>query len=165
MEIAKDKVVGIDYKLTDEDGQVLDTSEGGEPLYYLHGTGAIIVGLEGSLEGKRTGDQLQVTVSPADGYGERNEELEQQVPREHFEGVDDLEVGMQFRVPTDDEEDDEYLVVTVVEIEEDVVTIDGNHALAGLTLNFDVTVREVRDATEEELEHGHVHGPGGHEHG
>ena len=163
MEIAKDKVVGIDYKLTDEDGQVLDTSEGQDPLYYLHGTGAIIVGLENSLEGKSTGDQLQVTVNPSDGYGERNEDLEQQVPREQFDGVDDLELGMQFRVPTDDN-DDEGIVVTVVEIADDVVTIDGNHALAGVTLNFDVTVREVRDATEDELTHGHVHGPGGHEH-
>ena len=161
MDISKDKVVAIDYKLTDNDGQVLDSSEGQEPLFYLHGAGNIIPGLENSLEGKSTGDQLQVTVAPAEGYGERNDELKQQVLREQFEGIDDLELGMQFRVPT---ESGQHIVVTVVEIGEDVVTIDGNHALAGVTLNFDVTVREVREATEEELSHGHVHGPGGHEH-
>ena len=161
MKITKDKVVGFDYKLTDSDGQVLDTSEGRQPLYYLHGAGNLIPGLESSLEGKSAGDQLQVTVEPSDGYGERNEALRQDVPRERFQGIDDLQLGMQFRVPTDNGGN---LVVTVVEIDDDVVTLDGHHTLAGVTLNFDVTVREVRDATDDELAHSHVHGPGGHEH-
>lgn len=161
MEITKDKVVVIDYKLTDNDGQELDTSEGREPLHYLHGAGNMIPGLENSLEGKSAGDQLQVTVEPADGYGERNDALQQQVPRDQFADVGDLEIGMQFRVPT---EDGEHIVITVIEIADEVVTVDGNHALAGVTLNFSVTVREVRDATEEELQHGHAHGPGDHSH-
>lgn len=159
MKVEKNKVVEIDYTLTDDDGTVLDTSDGGDPLAYLHGADNIIPGLESALDGKSSGDQLQVAVSPAEAYGERNEDLELVVARDSFEGVDDLEIGMQFRVDGD-EEGDQPRVITVVEIDGDEVTVDGNHPLAGVNLNFDVTVRGIRDATAEELQHGHAHGAG-----
>ena len=118
--------------------------------------GGIIPGLERELEGKDVGDELQVAVAPADAYGQRDEALEQEVGRDQFEDPDELSLGMQFQV----ESDAGPMVVTVVEIDDDVVTIDGNHPLAGVNLNFDVTVREVREATADELSHGHVHGAG-----
>lgn len=157
MQIKKNKVVAIDYTLKSDDGELIDTSEGLEPLAYLHGVGGIIPGLERVLEGKQMGDQLQVKVVPADGYGERDDALEQEVALDQFEDSENLALGMQFQV----ESDEGPMVVTVIEIDDDVVTIDGNHPMAGLNLNFDVTVREVREATEEELSHGHVHGEGG----
>ena len=160
MRIAKNTVVAIDYTLTDDDGHVLDSSDGREPLSYLHGTGGIIPGLERELDGKQAGDELKVAVTPEDGYGQRNEALRQEVPRSQFDEVENLDVGMQFRVDSNAGP----LVITVVEIVDDVVTVDGNHPLAGVNLNFAVTVREVRAATEEELAHGHAHGPGGHAH-
>ena len=160
MLIAENKVVAIDYTLKDDSGQVLDSSEGREPLSYLHGTGGIIPGLERELDGKKPGDELHVAVAPADAYGERNDALRQQVAREQFEGVESLAPGMQFRVKTDGGP----LVVTVTEIADEVVTIDGNHPLAGVNLNFAVKVRDVREATAEELSHGHAHGSGGHAH-
>ncbi len=160
MQIAKDTVVSIDYTLTDDEGQVLDSSEGQTPLSYLHGSGEIIPGLERELDGKRVGDQLQIVVAPEDGYGERNDDLQQEVPREQFDEIEDLDLGMQFQV----ESSDGPLVITIVAIADDIVTVDGNHPLAGVNLNFDITVREVREATPEELAHGHVHGPDGHAH-
>lgn len=160
MQIAKHTVVAIDYVLTDDDGEVIDSSEGREPLSYLHGGSGIIPGLERELEGKQAGDALQVAVTPEDGYGERNDALRQEIPRDQFDGVDDLELGMQFRVDADDGP----MVITIVKLEDEVVTIDGNHPLAGVNLNFAVTVRAVREATEEEIAHGHAHGPGGHSH-
>ena len=160
MQITKNKVVAIDYTLKSDDGELIDTSEGQEPLAYLHGVGGIIPGLERELEGKQPGDQLHVKVAPADAYGERDESLEQEVALEQFEDSENLALGMQFQVDSDDGP----VVVTVVEIDDDVVTIDGNHPMAGVNLNFDVTIREVRDATTDELSHGHVHGAGGGEH-
>jgi len=160
MQVAENKVVAIDYTLKDNEGQTLDTSEGRGPLHYLHGAGNIISGLESALEGKSPGDEFQVQVGPQEGYGERNDQLQQTVPRSDFQGVEDVEVGMRFRVTGEGGE----AVVTVVDVKDDEVTLDGNHPLAGATLNFDVAVREVRDATSEEIEHGHVHGPEGHEH-
>ena len=160
MRIAENTVVAIDYTLTDDDGQVLDTSEGRGPLSYLHGRGGIIPGLERALHDKQVGDRLVVAVPPEEGYGERNEALRQDVPRGQFAEIEDLELGMQFKVDTNAGP----LVITIVEIAEDVITIDGNHSLAGVNLNFAVTVRDVRTATEDELAHGHVHGPGGHSH-
>ncbi len=153
MRIAKNTVVAIDYTLTDDEGRTVDSSEGREPLSYLHGSGGIIPGLERELEGKAVGDQLQVTVAPADAYGERNESLRQNLPRDQFGGIAELSVGMQFRVDSDNGP----MVITIVEVAEEVVTIDANHPLAGVNLNFDVTVREIRDATADEIEHGHVH--------
>ena len=158
MQIAENKVVAIDYKLTDEDGKLLDSSEGREPLHYLHGANNIIPGLESALSGKASGDEVEVVVSPGDGYGERNEKLRQTMPKTDF--PEEVEVGMQFRASGDGQD----VIVTVVDVKDDAVTIDGNHPLAGITLHFDVTVREVREASEEELAHGHVHGPGGHQH-
>ena len=158
MQVSKHKVVSIDYTLKADDGRVIDSSQGGTPLSYLHGEGNIIPGLERALEGKAQGEQLQVSVAPADGYGERVDELRQIVSRAEFGDVD-LEVGMQFRASADG---DSEMIVEVVEIDGDSVTIDGNHALAGETLHFDVTVQEIRDATSEEIAHGHVHQAGGH---
>ena len=154
MQIAKNTIVAIDYTLADDDGQVLDSSEGRGSLLYLHGTGKIIPGLERELYGKQVGDRLQIPVAAEDGYGERDEALRQEVPRSQFEGIEDLAPGMQFRV----ESNSGPLVITVIEILEEVVTVDGNHPLAGVNLNFTVTVRDVREATEEELAHGHPHG-------
>lgn len=160
MQIARHTVVTIDYTLTDDDGNVIDTSKGHQPLTYIHGVGAIIPGLEQALEGKAAGDQLNVTIEPAHGYGERHEALTQVVPIDRFEGVDSLEVGMQFQAETENG----VHVVTVTNIDGGNVTIDANHPLAGQNLTFDVAVREVRPASAEEISHGHVHGPGGHHH-
>ena len=160
MQITKDKVATIDYTLKNDAGDVLDSSVGGEPLAYLHGASNIIPGLEDALEGQSAGNEIEVSVPPEQGYGVRNESLKQQVDRKEFEGVDDLQVGMQFRVPSEQGD----MVIRVSEIQDDNVTVDGNHELAGMTLHFAVTVKDVRDATDEEKSHGHVHGPGGHHH-
>ena len=160
MQISRNTVVTLDYTLTDNDGEVIDSSKGSEPLAYIHGLGHIIPGLENALAGKNIGDSFKVQIAPTDGYGERDEELVQSVARQMFEGVDELEIGMQFRA----RRGEDVQVFTVAEIEEDTVTIDGNHPLAGVMLNFDVTVVGVREATAEELSHGHAHGPEGHGH-
>ncbi|MEM8680235.1 MAG: peptidylprolyl isomerase [Planctomycetota bacterium] len=157
MQIADNKVVSFDYVLKDDTGQVLDSSEGRQPLSYLHGAGGIIPGLERALVGKQAGDELQVAVAAEDAYGVRNESLRQAVPREQFSGVDELAVGMQFRVDSNNGP----MVVTVVDVSDADVTVDGNHPLAGVNLNFAVSIREVRDATEEEISHGHARGPDG----
>ena len=159
MQIAKDKVVYFHYTLTNDAGEVLDSSEGAEPMAYLHGAANIIPGLEKALEGKSPGDSLKVTVEPADGYGEIDEDLLQVVPSSLFQGVDALEVGMQFQAQTSEG----VQVVTITKVDGDDITIDGNHPLAGERLHFDVQVDSVRDATAEELDHGHVH-DGGHAH-
>ena len=160
MPIVKDKVVSIDYTLTGEDGKVIDTSQGREPLAYLHGSGNIIPGLENALEGKAEGEQVKVTIPPEQAYGAKDPRLVQQVPRTAFQGVQDIQAGMQFQANTQQGP----RVITVVGIEGDQVTIDANHPLAGATLNFDVTVRGIRDASAEEKTHGHAHGAGGHQH-
>lgn len=160
MQIAKDKVASIEYTLTDNEGQVLDSSVGGEPLAYLHGAGNIIPGLEKALEGRQVGDTFTVSIAPAEGYGEKDDSLTQEVPRRMFAGVDEIEVGMQFHAQTDHG----MQVITVAAVRDDIITVDANHPLAGQTLNFDVKVVEVRAASREELEHGHVHGAGGHHH-
>jgi len=161
MLIAQDKVVLIHYTLKNDSGEVIDSSSGGDPLAYIHGQGNIIPGLEKALEGKQSGDKLNVRVEPSDGYGERDDGLVQQVPRRAFGGAPNVQPGMQFHAQTSQ---GQTRVVTVTRIQGDMVTVDGNHPLAGENLHFDVEVTEVRDATEEELEHGHVHGPGGHHH-
>jgi FKBP-type peptidyl-prolyl cis-trans isomerase SlyD len=159
MQIAKQSVVTIDYTLTDPHGEVLDSSTADEPLTYIHGSGSIIPGLENALAGKAAGDAIQVTIPPADGYGDRDEDLVQAVPRERFPDGS-IEVGMRFHA----EGEDGTRVVTVVAVDEQKVTVDANHPLAGMTLAFAVKILEVRDATADELEHGHVHGKGGHHH-
>lgn len=161
MIIAANKIVRIDYTLTDDQNQVIDSSQGGEPLAYLHGARNIIPGLENALEGKQAGDELQVHVAPAEAYGERDDRLVQMVPREMFEDSSEIQVGMQFHSA---DPEGNVTVVTVTHASDDTITIDANHPLAGVPLTFAVTVVEVRDASPEELEHGHVHGPDGHQH-
>jgi FKBP-type peptidyl-prolyl cis-trans isomerase SlyD len=159
MQIGKNKVVSIHYTLRDNEGQILDSSEGGAPLTYIQGIGNLIPGMEEGLEGHSTGEKVNIKVSPEKGYGVRNEELIQQVPRTAF-GDQDVKPGMQFQAQSSQGAQ----VVTVTDIGLDAITIDGNHPLAGVELNFAVEVVNIRAATEEELEHGHVHGPEGHHH-
>jgi FKBP-type peptidyl-prolyl cis-trans isomerase SlyD len=161
MSIKDNSAVSFHYSLTDDEGQQLDSSAGKEPLAYLHGAGNIIPGLENALTGKAVGDSMTVAVSAAEGYGEVQQELIQDVPRTSFQGVEQIEVGMQFEAQTGQ---GGTVPVTVTAVTDETVTVDGNHPLAGKNLNFDVSIEAVRDATAEELEHGHVHGPGGHEH-
>jgi FKBP-type peptidyl-prolyl cis-trans isomerase SlyD len=160
MQIEKNIVATIEYELKDDEGEVIDSSKGGDPLTYLHGVGNLIPGLESELEGKGLGDAFKVRIKPEDGYGERLDEMVQEVPRSQFPDDADIEAGMQFQAQTPSGGH----VVTVIEAEGDTVKLDANHPLAGVHLNFDVTISEVRAATPEELEHGHVHGEGGHEH-
>lgn len=160
MNITDNCVASFHYTLTDSTGKVLDSSEGQEPLSYLHGAGNIIPGLEKALLGKTAGDKLNVAVTAAEAYGERDNTMVQELPTSMFSGVDQIEVGMEFHAETEHG----LQVVTVTAVENDTVTIDGNHPLAGVDLNFDVEVTEVRDASPEELTHGHAHGAGGHHH-
>lgn len=161
MQVGKDKVVAIDYTLTNNQGQVIDSSQGREPLAYLHGKGNIIPGLEKQLEGKNVGDNVKAVVKPEEGYGNHDPRMVQQVPAAAFKGVPEIKAGMQFQAQGPG---GQVRLVTVTKVEGDNVTVDANHPLAGQTLNFDVTIKEVRDASAEELSHGHVHGPGGHQH-
>ncbi len=156
MVIADQKVVSIHYTLTNDDGQVLQESTGGEPLSYLHGTGNIIPGLETALSGKSEGDKLNVSVEPEQGYGVRNDALIQELPRNVFEGIEEIQEGMQFQAHSEQG----TRVITVTKVDGDQITVDANHPLAGQTLNFEVEVDSVRDATEEEIAHGHVHKDG-----
>lgn len=158
--IANDTVVSFHYTLTNGEGEVLDKSNG-EPLAYLHGHHNIIPGLEAQMTGKSVGDKFTVTVAPEDAYGEYLAEAVQEVPRANFQGVDNIQVGMQFQSQTDD---GHVMLVTVKEVNDEVVIVDGNHPLAGVTLTFDVEIAEVRPATADEIAHGHAHGVGGHHH-
>ncbi len=160
MQVARDSVVSIHYTLTNAEGEVLDSSSGGEPLAYLHGGGNIVTGLEEALEGKSAGDKLAVAVPAEKAYGTHDASLIQQVPKRAFQGVGEVKAGMRFTAQT--EQGPRQVVVT--RVAGDMVTVDGNHPLAGQALNFDVQITEVRAATAEELTHGHVHGPGGHHH-
>lgn len=160
MQITQDAVALIHYTLTDDEGATIDSSAGGEPLAYIHGNGNLIPGLERELEGKSEGDKLDVKIAPADGYGEFDKSLIQRVPRRALKGVGNLHVGMQLHAQSERG----TRAVTVTQLVGDMVTLDGNHPLAGKNLNFKVEVVAVRAATEEELSHGHVHGPGGHHH-
>lgn len=160
MKVEKDRVVAIDYTLSDDNNQVIDSSSGAGPLEYLHGHSNIIPGLERALEGREAGDKITVTVPAGDAYGERDEKLVMNVPLSRFEGVEPLEEGMQFEAHTPEGR----RVVTVTGVGGEKVTVDGNHPLAGKDLNFDVTVKSVREAKAGELSHGHVHSPD-HEHG
>jgi FKBP-type peptidyl-prolyl cis-trans isomerase SlyD len=159
MQIAQNTVVSIDYTLTNDVGEVLDSSKGAEPLDYIHGTGQIISGLENALAGKQKGDALKVRLEARDAYGERDESRTMTATKAQF-GGDEPEVGLQVR--TDGPGGGQ--VLRIVSVEGDVVTLDGNHPLAGVPLTFDVTVVGVRAATKQELKHGHAHGPHGHDH-
>ena len=160
MQIAKNAVVQIHYTLKNDAGEVLDSSEGSDPLAYLQGHGNLIAGLEKALEGKQVGDSLTVSIPPEEGYGVRDEDLVQDVPRSAFEGIPNVEVGMQFHADSNHGP----RTVTVTKVAGDTITVDGNHPLADQTLHFAVDIVEVRAATNEELSHGHVHSPGGHHH-
>ncbi len=160
MQLTKHKVATINYTLTDDEENTLDQSNDSS-FVYLHGASNIIPGLEQALEGKQAGDAVSVDVSPEDAYGERNLELIQRVPKDMFPDDVEIKIGMQFHAQSSD---GQPVIVTIDSVEEDVVVVDGNHPMAGKQLHFEVEVVEVRDATDEEIEHGHVHGPGGHEH-
>ncbi|MDX8402971.1 MAG: peptidylprolyl isomerase [Mariprofundaceae bacterium] len=160
MQVATHKAVSIHYTLTNQTGDVVDSSRDGDPLAYIHGVGALVPGLEKEMEGKASGDNVVVTVQPEDGYGVRSPELIQSVPKAAFQFDGEIEVGMRFEAETDHGIE----LVEVVEVDDETVTIDANHPLAGETLNFDVNVVDVRDATDEELEHGHIHSSGGCQH-
>jgi FKBP-type peptidyl-prolyl cis-trans isomerase SlyD len=156
MQIGKEKVVSIHYTLRDNSGNVLDSSVGNNPLLYIQGIGNLIPGMEEGLEGRAKGDKLEIKVAPEKGYGVRDAKMIQKVPRSAF-GGQEVKQGMQFQAGHGQ-------VVTVTEVGLDSITVDGNHPLAGVELNFSVEVMDVRNATSDELAHGHVHGPGGHHH-
>lgn len=160
MQISPNSVVTLHYTLKDNDGNIIDQSDDGSFL-YLHGAMNIIPGLENALTGKSAGDEFSVKIPPEEGYGNRDPGRIQEVPKEMFQDAGEVAVGVQFHAQSPD---GHTIVVTVTEIKEDVVVIDGNHALAGVDLNFAVKVVDVREATEEEVSHGHVHGPHGHHH-
>lgn len=162
MKVAPLSVVTLEYTVTDEHGEVIDTTVGKEPLVYLHGTRYLVSGLEAELEGRSVGEAFDVTLTPSQAYGEYDENLVQEVPGELFDGMEVSE-GDTFVAETDEG----HRPVTVVEVSEEFVKVDGNHPLAGVTLGFKVEIKDVRAATAEELAHGHVHGAGGcgHDHG
>lgn len=157
MKIAQNKVVVMHYAVMDSEENLIDSSYDDKPLSFIHGNGFLIPGLEDALTDKAVSDKFVVDVPATKGYGERDEDFVQMVPKEMFEGADELELGMQLRAQTDDGEQ----TVIVVGVEENDIIVDGNHPLAGIDLKFDVEILEVRDATEDELKHGHVHGEGG----
>ncbi|WP_418113802.1 peptidylprolyl isomerase [Vibrio scophthalmi] len=156
MKIEKNVVVSLAYQLKVEDA-VVDQSTVDAPLDYLHGNNNLITGLENELEGKVAGDKFEVTIAPEDAYGEHNDDLVQRVPADVFQGVDEIEVGMRFLADTDQGP----IPVEITEVDGDEVVVDGNHMLAGQTLTFVVEVVAVREATEEEIAHGHIHQGGG----
>jgi FKBP-type peptidyl-prolyl cis-trans isomerase SlyD len=160
MQIGPNSVVSIHYELSNDAGEILDASSEGEPLVYLHGAQNIIPGLEKQLEGKQMGDALKVKVQPEEGYGVRQKELVQQVPRDAFPDPDSLAIGMSFSA----ESDGGQISVVITELTDALATVDGNHPLAGVVLNFDVNIADVRAATAEEISHGHVHAHGHHHH-
>ena len=153
MTITDKKVVGIHYTLTNDSGEKLESTLGAEPSLYLHGAGNIIKGLEQALENKSVGDEIQATIEPQDGYGERHEKLIQVIPKESFKAMASLKEGMQIQAQTSQGE----IPLTVTKIEAEQVTVDANHALAGVRLHFSVSIESIRKANEIELEHGHVH--------
>lgn len=159
MKIEQDKVAQIEYTLTNSAGEVMDKSNG-QPLAYLHGHHNLIPGLEAELLGKAVGDKFTATIAATDAYGEKHDGMIQQVPSELFQGVEKIEVGMRFEAQSDQGTQS----VEIVAIDGDQVTVDANHPLAGQDLTFEVEIMDIRDASAEELEHGHAHGAGGHHH-
>jgi FKBP-type peptidyl-prolyl cis-trans isomerase SlyD len=159
MKVSLNNVVAIHYTLTNNEGTVLDSSNGRGPLNFIHGLGHLIPGMEEGLSGKEVGNKFQLKVSPEKGYGIYQNEMVQEVPVSAFAGQE-INVGMQFEAGTSEQR----FLVTIKAIDAETVTVDGNHPLAGVELNFDIEVLEIRNATEDELAHGHVHGPEGHHH-
>jgi FKBP-type peptidyl-prolyl cis-trans isomerase SlyD len=160
MQVAKDRVVRFHYTLSDAGGEVIESSRGSEPLTMLWGHGGLIVGVERALDGCEAGDTVDVTVPPEEGYGERRNDLVQRLPKKYFKQPERLKPGMVTQVQTAQGP----RAVTVIKIGMSVIDVDGNHPLAGQTLQFALEVVDVREATSEEIDHGHVHGDGGHHH-
>lgn len=159
MQVADKTVVTFDYTLARPDGSQLESSrDGGEPVSYLHGAANIIPGLERALAGKAAGDRVQVTVAPEEGYGPRREDMKQRIPAKYLGGAKNLRPGMQ--VPLQLEHGTQ--LVTVLKVGKFSVDIDANHPLAGQTLCFDIEIKAVRAATDDEVAHGHAHGADGH---
>jgi len=157
MKISKNSVVVMHYAVSDSEGTLIDSSYDDKPMAIIQGTGYLIPGLEDALIDHEVGDKFEVNVASEQAYGPRHDEYVQTVPKAVMQGVEDLAVGTQLRATTDEGEQ----TVIVIDVTEDEVTVDGNHPLAGIDLNFDVEILEVREATEDELAHGHVHGEGG----
>lgn len=160
MKIAKNSVVTVNYTLKNDAGEIMDTSEGREPLVYLHGVGALIPGLENELEGKSASDKLNVVIAPEHAYGNRRDDLLRVVSKDGFQGDEELVTGMRVQLDTDQGP----AIAVVSKIEGNDVTLDLNHPLADMTLHFDVEILAVREAEADEIAHGHVHGEGGHHH-
>ncbi len=160
MIIEKEKAVFLHYTLKNDKGEVLDSSEGNEPLAYIHGLGNLIFGLEKQLEGKKTGDMFTAVVPPEEGYGKWQESLVRKESREKLNSLGELNVGLRFTVKGPQGP----MAAIITELSDTEVTVDLNHPLADSTLHFDVKIEDIRNATAEELEHGHIHGPGGHQH-
>ena len=160
MKISANSVVSFHFTLKDTSGKVIESSVGSEPLVYLHGAKNIVPGLEDALTGRAAGDKFEVTLPPEKAYGHRSEKLVQTIPKDQFPDAGRLKVGIQFQINSPQGP----MILTVIEVKEKDVVIDGNPELAGRTLVFNIEVNEVREATKEELEHGHVHGPDGHHH-
>jgi FKBP-type peptidyl-prolyl cis-trans isomerase SlyD len=160
MQIANDTAVFIHYTLKNDAGEVLDSSQGDEPLAYIHGHGNIVPGLERALSGKNPGDRFDIKVSPTDGYGERSDARVQDVPRSAFDSDTEIKPGMRFQA----QGPSGSMIVTVTNVSPERVTVDANHPLAGENLNFAIEVVSVRECTQQELSHGHIHGADGHDH-
>lgn len=160
MKISDNHVVTLNYTLTNNAGEIIDQATDGS-FVYLHGAQNIIPGLEKELSGKAVGDQLQVKVPPSEAYGERDEARVEDVPREMFPEDQPVETGMVFHAQGPQEQ---MITVTVMEVNDETIKIDANHALAGVELNFEVEIIGIREAEQVEIEHGHVHGPDGHDH-
>ena len=157
MQVANNTVVSIYYTLTNSEGKILDQAPEGNPLVYLHGHQNIIPGLEAALLGKSVGDSVDASIEPEQAYGTINPALIQEVPREQFQGIASLEVGMQFQASTEQGP----VPVVITKVDDDLITVDGNHPLAGQSLNFSVQIDDIREATEEELAQGHLQSAGG----
>ncbi|PQO38534.1 peptidylprolyl isomerase [Blastopirellula marina] len=161
MKVAKNTVVSIAYTLKDVDGNVLDTADADAPLAYLHGFGNLIAGMEKALDNRDAGESFEVVIPPEEAYGSFDDDLVWELDKDQFGELGEVEIGTQFVLETEDDQ----VLVTVAEIKDDVVIVDGNHELADETLFFEISVVDVREATPEEIEHGHAHGPGGaHDH-
>ena len=155
--VRKGRVISLDFVLKDEQGEMLDRSEQGDPLEYLHGAHDVIPGLEKALEGHKLGDHVRVVIPPADAYGEYEVSLVEEVSRDQFPGIDDIQPGMQFQTQMDD---GAPMIINVTAVDDDRIVVDGNHPLAGMTLVFEVDIIGIRQAGEDELAHGHVHSGG-----
>ena len=156
----KDKVVTFHYTLTNATGEQMESSRESDPMSYLHGANNIIRGLEKAMEGHAIKDTFSATLEPEEAYGVRNENNVQRVPMKRLKGIGKVSVGQILNLKTNEGQ----VQVTVLKVGRFNVDVDGNHPLAGVQLTFDVEITDIRDASEEEIEHRHIHGPGGHQH-